>query len=162
MTDFLGYAKFLYPFMLSVAAVLAVIMIIIAGLEMMTASEGLREDAKKKIWAAVLGLLLAVGSYLILKTINPQLLELKLTLPTISTPGPGPGPDELTFGCNSLGQCVAGQTGGCAACGGARGFRCEGVSSIGCWREGTESECNRQCRSRTSPPRSCVPGAVCP
>lgn len=76
--DFLSYARFLYPFALSVAAVLAVIMIIIAGLEMMTASEGLREDAKKKIWGAVLGLLLAVGTFLILRTINPQLLNLRI------------------------------------------------------------------------------------
>ena len=79
------------------AAVLAVIMIIIAGLEMMTASEGLREDAKKKIWGAVLGLLLAVGSFLILRTINPQLINLnidtsRLEVITPITPGPGPGP----------------------------------------------------------------------
>lgn len=88
-TDFFGYAQFLYPFALSVAAVLAVIMLIIAGLEMMTASEGLRSDAKQKIWGAVLGLLLAVGSYLILNTINPDLVKLKLNPPKVNVQGSG-------------------------------------------------------------------------
>ena len=36
--DFISYAKFLYPFALSVAAILAVAMIVIAGMEMVTFS----------------------------------------------------------------------------------------------------------------------------
>mgnify|MGYP001611510906 CR=1 FL=1 len=155
--DFLKYAQFLYPFALSVAAVLAVVMIVIAGLEMMTASEGLREDAKKKIWAAVLGLLLAVGSYLILNTINPDLVQLKLLFPTVNTSVRNPG-EQLEFGCNTLGQCVAGVSGGCGACGGGRGYRCEGAS-VGCWRPGSEAICNEQCRSHTG--KNCVAGPVC-
>src|SRR3989344_3684807 len=77
-TDFTGYAKFLYPFALSIGAVLAVIMLIIAGLQMMTASEGQRTAAKERIQNALLGLLLLVGVYLILHTINPDLLNLKI------------------------------------------------------------------------------------
>ena len=45
---------------------------------MMTASEGMRSDAKQKIQNALLGLLLAVGTYLILNTINPDLLNLRI------------------------------------------------------------------------------------
>jgi len=81
-TDFLGYAMFFYPLMLSAAAILAVVMLAIAGIEMMTGSVTLREDAKRRAWAAILGLLLAVLTYLILFTINPQLVGLILTLPT--------------------------------------------------------------------------------
>lgn len=77
-TDFTGYAKFLYPFALSVGAILAVIMLVIAGLQMMTASEGQRSSAKERIQNAILGLLLLVGVYLILHTINPDLLNLKI------------------------------------------------------------------------------------
>ena len=76
--DWLSYAQFLFPFAISVAAVLAVIMLIIAGLEMMTASETMRSDAKQKIQNAIIGLLVAVGTYLILNTINPDLLNLKI------------------------------------------------------------------------------------
>lgn len=74
----LNYARFIYPFAISVAAILAVVMLIIAGLEMMTVSEGMRSDAKQKIQNALLGLLLAVGAYLILRTVNPDLLNLKI------------------------------------------------------------------------------------
>ncbi|OGF68963.1 hypothetical protein A3H65_00170 [Candidatus Giovannonibacteria bacterium RIFCSPLOWO2_02_FULL_45_14] len=77
-TDFTGYAKFIYPFVISVGAILAVIMLIIAGLQMMTASEGQRTAAKERIQNALLGLLLLVGVYLILHTINPDLLNLKI------------------------------------------------------------------------------------
>src|SRR3989344_2011113 len=77
-TDFTGYAKFIYPFVISVGAILAVIMLIIAGLQMMTASEGQRTAAKERIQNALLGLLLLVGVYLILKTINPALLNLQI------------------------------------------------------------------------------------
>src|SRR3989338_8119481 len=67
--DFLAWARWIYPFALSMAAVLAIAMIVIAGIQMMIQSPGAKEDAKKKIMNAVLGLLLAVGSYLILNTI---------------------------------------------------------------------------------------------
>src|SRR3990172_13243895 len=77
-TDFTGYAKFIYPFAISVGAILAVIMLIVAGLQMMTASEGQRTAAKERIQNALLGLLLLVGVFLILHTINPDLLNLKI------------------------------------------------------------------------------------
>ena len=67
-TDFTGYAKFIYPFAISVGAILAVIMLIVAGLQMMTASEGQRTAAKERIQNALLGLLLLVGVFIILKT----------------------------------------------------------------------------------------------
>jgi hypothetical protein len=82
-TGFSDYLGFIIPFMLSAAAILAVIMLIIAGLEMMTAAPGLREDAKKRIWGAVLGLLLAVISFLILNTIDPKLIRLELEPPKV-------------------------------------------------------------------------------
>src|SRR3989344_648027 len=76
--DWLSYAKFIFPFALSTAAVLSVIMLIIAGLEMMTASEGMRSDAKEKIQNALFGLAVALGIYLILNTVNPALLNLQI------------------------------------------------------------------------------------
>ena len=84
--DFLAWARWIYPFALSMAAVLAIAMIVIAGIQMMIPSPGAKEDAKKKIMNAVLGLLLAVGSYLILNTINPNLLKLELKPPVLQSP----------------------------------------------------------------------------
>ncbi|MDP3784566.1 MAG: pilin [bacterium] len=92
--DFLSYARFLYPFMLSVAAILAVFMIVFAGIQMMAAvgNPGMIESAKKRIWAAIGGLLLAVGSFLILRTINPDLIKLQLNVPGVTITGQTTGP----------------------------------------------------------------------
>ncbi|MDP3762956.1 MAG: hypothetical protein Q8Q97_02695 [bacterium] len=84
--DFISYAKFLYPFALSVAAILAVVMLVIAGMEMVTFSwDPVRlKSAKEKIWAALGGLLLAALSFLILRTINPDLITLRLSPPKVT------------------------------------------------------------------------------
>lgn len=73
LTEFLSAA---FGFGLAVAAALAVVMIVWGGVEIML-SESLfkKEDGKKKVWDAIWGLLLALVSWLILYTINPQILD---------------------------------------------------------------------------------------
>ncbi len=97
--DFLDYARFLYPFMLSVAAILAVLMMVFAGIQMMASvgNPGMITSAKEKISSAIFGLLLAVGSFLILRTINPNLIKLQLSPPkvTIESQTSVPGTDTL-------------------------------------------------------------------
>lgn len=74
-----SYLGWLFPFILTVVAVLAVIMIVIGGLELAGGgSEGLKTGGKNKIEGAIYGLLLAVSAYLILYTINPDLVNMKL------------------------------------------------------------------------------------
>ena len=73
LADFISYA---YKLMLALAVVLAVIMITIGGFEyMLSGAMDTKSDAKKKITDAVLGLLLALCSYLILYTIDPNLVS---------------------------------------------------------------------------------------
>lgn len=74
--DFLAQA---FQFGLALAAALAVIMIVWGGVEIML-SESMfkKEDGKKKIWDAIWGLGLALVSWLILYTINPDILNFKL------------------------------------------------------------------------------------
>lgn len=73
------YFNFLIKFFIGICAVLAMLMIVYGGIEYMT-GEAMSEkaDGKGKIVAALMGLLLAVGAYAILNTINPQLLDLGL------------------------------------------------------------------------------------
>lgn len=81
-TPFTDYVKYLFPFLLSVAAFSALVMFVYGGIEYM-ASGGNPSRAsagKEKITDAILGLLLAVGSVLILRTINPKLVELNLDI----------------------------------------------------------------------------------
>jgi hypothetical protein len=75
------YLGNLYNLGVAGAAGLAVIMVIWGGIEYITsvASEG-KSGGKERITSAILGLLLALGSYIILNTINPDLLKLNFDL----------------------------------------------------------------------------------
>lgn len=77
MGDFLQLA---YRLAIVSASIIAVIMIIIAGFQWTTSagSPDKINAAKKRIGNALLGLILAVSAYLILYTINPYLINLRL------------------------------------------------------------------------------------
>lgn len=75
--DFIQYG---YRFSILAASVIAVIMIIIAGFQW-TASAGSADkikSAQKRIAGAVMGLTLAILSYIILNTVNPYLVNFRL------------------------------------------------------------------------------------
>ena len=74
--------------MLALAVVLAVFMITVGGFEyMLSGAMNTKEDAKKKMTDAVLGLILALITYLLLYTIDPNLvLTSNLSIPPISQP----------------------------------------------------------------------------
>ena len=70
------YVNTLFQVAISILMVLAVIMIIVAGVEYMTVESIYgKSKAKSHIIGAVAGLILALGIFLIIKTINPRLLE---------------------------------------------------------------------------------------
>ncbi len=79
-SDALGkYLNAMIKLFIGVCAVLAVIMIVLGGIEYMTSElPGNKESGKKKITQAIFGLLLALGAWVILNTINPNLLNTKL------------------------------------------------------------------------------------
>lgn len=71
---------YIYNFAIGIAGIVAVIMIIIAGIQWVTSggnSEAIT-SAKKKIGQALIGMFLAYGSFFILNTINPALVNLRL------------------------------------------------------------------------------------
>lgn len=74
---FVPFLKWLFPFMLSVAAILAVLMIVIAGTRWVASagSEAEIKAARDMIGNAILGLILAFAAYLIIETINPDILK---------------------------------------------------------------------------------------
>lgn len=74
--SFSAYINFLYGLAIAIAALIAVIKIIVAGVKyMLSASVGKKGDAKGEIKSALLGLLLILGAYIILNTINPTLTK---------------------------------------------------------------------------------------
>ena len=79
-----GWVEQFYQFALMIAGVLAFGVIIYGGIRYMTSvgNPSGEEEAKQWIWAALTGVLLLAGAYIILNVINPQLLN--LTLPKLS------------------------------------------------------------------------------
>lgn len=83
------YVNGLYLAAISIAAFLAVVKIIFAGVQYML-SEVVTDkaQAKKSIYGAIIGLLIVLGAFLILNTINPNLTNLtNLDGPTLQTEG---------------------------------------------------------------------------
>jgi hypothetical protein len=77
--NFNTYINQLYFLSISIAALLAVIKIILGGVQWMLSDiVTQKSDAKKEIWGALLGLLLIISAVLILGTINPQLTTLNV------------------------------------------------------------------------------------
>jgi hypothetical protein len=107
------YLSWLFRFMLVAAAFLAIIQIVIGGIQMIIggASETARTSAKSRIQDAIYGLLLALASWLILWTINPDLAQMKLTIPeiTIKVTAPATTPATTPCGGREKGTCPSGQ-----------------------------------------------------
>lgn len=73
--------KGIYGLAIGVGSVIATVMLIIAGFEYMY-QESItgKSQAKERITNAFLGLLVILGSYILLRTINPALVDFNLTL----------------------------------------------------------------------------------
>jgi len=78
-----GFAKYLnmiIQIIIGIVAVLSMIMIVMGGIEYMTSElVSSKQAGKDRILNAILGLILALGSYAILNTLNPDLLDVSLS-----------------------------------------------------------------------------------
>lgn len=87
------YLPGMFQLLIGIAAAFAVFMIVIGGFQYMTtdAVQG-KSEGKERITNAIYGLLLVISAWLILYTINPKLLELRLDIaPTDIKPVAGGG-----------------------------------------------------------------------
>lgn len=108
-----NYLNIMITIIIGFSAVLAVVMIFMGGIEYMTSEViSSKEHGKERIRNAIFGLLLAFGSYLILNTINPDLLKTDLaSLKDVDL--------ELSGSINSFvikpsGSCAVATSGNCA------------------------------------------------
>jgi len=91
------YLQGMLVFIIGIAGVLAVVMIVICGIQLMGSSVSGKSAAKECIWNAIFGLLIAIAAWAILNTINPLFLASDVVLPgvttqtTASAPLPGTG-----------------------------------------------------------------------
>ena len=126
VSDFPDYVNKLIPIIISAIAVLTVIIIIYEGL-MYGLSESVetKSNAKHNITQAILGLMIALLSYLILFTINPDLVNLQIrNLNSITVRGTGATGAQIGGAQGILNQpgvvrglvACRGSTGGAQAC----------------------------------------------
>jgi hypothetical protein len=93
------YLEAIFKLAIGLAALFAVIMITVGGIQYMTSeSIGGKEDGKERIENAVIGLLLAISSWLILYTVNPKTIEFNFNPSRIDRITP---PGQIDSGLNS-------------------------------------------------------------
>ncbi len=79
-----GYLQTLYKIGIAIATGLALIMIVVGGLQYVsTDSWSKSSEGRKRIVGAIEGLLIVLGSYLILQQVNPNLLRSDLAIDTV-------------------------------------------------------------------------------
>lgn len=78
--DLAQYLGIIYNFLISIVGLVASVMMVVGGFQYLTSAgdSGKIGAAKTKIMNAFIGLVLALGAYTILKTINPDLVVLKV------------------------------------------------------------------------------------
>jgi hypothetical protein len=78
--DLAQYIGIVYNFLISIVGLVAAVMMIVGGFQYLTSAgdSGKIGQAKSRITNALIGLVLALGAYTILNTINPALLNLKI------------------------------------------------------------------------------------
>jgi Type IV secretion system pilin len=91
-TDFPTYLKGFFSLLIGLALILAVLIIIFGGIQYMStdAITG-KKSGRERITQALLGLLIILGAFLLLQTINPDLVNFSLTPPATNTSFTGSG-----------------------------------------------------------------------
>ena len=89
-SDFIG--RFI-PFLLAFATLAAFVQIVFGGILRATSGGNPTAigDANNRIWMAIGGLVLALSAYLILNTINPDLVSLRFFVPPVKIEAPTAG-----------------------------------------------------------------------
>jgi len=114
------YIPKIYAYLVSIVSIIAVVMIMVGGLRYLTAggNPSAISSAKETITGAIIGLFLTFGSYIILQTINPALVQLKMpdikmvrSSPLIEDSGCGGKTGGVALGqkCNSTCDCKQGK-----------------------------------------------------
>jgi Type IV secretion system pilin len=143
------YINALYRLSISIAALLAVIKIVIAGAKYMLSDIVThKEDAKKDIQGALIGLLIVIGAIIILNTVNSDLTNLDLTIAT-TTVQQGPTVEEIIARQQQAIQDRAEELGSTVGL-----FQCESVVGVNNFvmldGEDEEQACRRICQGSGS------------
>lgn len=149
-TTFSQWLPGAFQLTIGIAAGLAFVMISFGGILYATSDAvGKKSDGKKYITNAIIGLLFVIGAWVILNTINPEILNLKWTVPIPKTDmklptvvaGTPPTPEQRLadsqvrarlsgIAVNHANMCDAGQTTGCTNLNGLKEPVIQGLLSL--------------------------------
>ena len=97
------YLNNILRLVMGIIIIISIVVIIASGIEAMTSQNGEKKVTwKGRMRGAVLGLVLALSSYLILNTLNNKLVNLGVTLPSPVLELNPDGPSEKTIASSSL------------------------------------------------------------
>lgn len=166
VNSFTSYFTKAIPVILGFAAVLAVVQIVVGGIQYAISgmNPGQMSDARDRMTQALIGLALALGSYILLNTLDSRLVDLNLGLQNLDgsgTTGAAPGAQQVvrrgcktyqdgSKGCDLFLQ-DAGGPDSCAECPGPTAIFLLGAN-------GTRGACiyeNNTCSDRVMPADEC-------
>ena len=81
----------IYVWALGAAGILALLMMVFGGYKVMTAAGNAKAstDGKSYIWSSIIGLVILLGAYVLLNTINPDLVNFKINTVCLRADNPG-------------------------------------------------------------------------
>ncbi|MFA5937483.1 MAG: hypothetical protein WC822_06435 [Candidatus Paceibacterota bacterium] len=99
------YLNIIIKLIMGISAVLAMIMITMGGIQYITSDlVSNKEAGRETISHAILGLIMMLGAFLILNTVNPKLLNACLKIPTV-TINVSPEQEQIIKNREGLGKC---------------------------------------------------------
>ena len=90
-STYLDYIKYFFTFAVAIAGIIGVISIVVSGFQILAyfGSPTAISDARERIFGAVLGIALLMASFIILRTINPALVNQELSILSVEDIEPG-------------------------------------------------------------------------
>lgn len=87
-SNLLQYIEYFFAFAIAISGIIAVITLVISGLQILVFAGSPEKitEAKDGLWASILGIALLFASFIIMTTINPQLVNLSTQQLPMSTP----------------------------------------------------------------------------
>ena len=128
------YINYLFVFGLGIIGVIALAVMMFGGIQYILAAGNVGKTTEAKEWikASLTGLIIALFSYIILLTINPDLVQFKtLNITPIQKTS-----EEIASACGGLGQAWGYYTdeSDCAACGGVDACEIQTANDVQCYK----------------------------
>jgi hypothetical protein len=130
-TDFYTYVGYLYKFGIAAVGIAALFMIIVGGFMYITSAgnNAKMESAKGVITDAIVGLILALSAYLILYTINPELVNIRPIKSLPVSPITGAANTPITSGTTVAPPSTSTPINGTTSTGSLVTSKCPGVTT---------------------------------